>query len=114
MTPTPPPVASPAFESADIKTVRLALQHAFSVVNKDQNFVDDKRYDAALLSLDRLSARQAAFEAMRLRSKIMEIISETENNTVAPSMFYPSSEGQWRGAAYKILALAEAELQGKK
>lgn len=62
--PTPPPVASLAFENADIETVLHALKWMRIYEEANVVFGDDV-VGKAENALTQLSARQAAFEAMR-------------------------------------------------
>lgn len=91
------PVASPAFESADIKTVLRALKWMRIYEEANAVFGDDV-VGKAEAALTRLSARQAAFEAMR---EALEWYAE-DTTTV--------DDGEMAKAA---LALAEAEMKGE-
>lgn len=102
---TPPPVASPAFESADIKTIREFLSNpswgTYRYMEGTEIYSDR---DKALEALTRISARQAAFEVMR---EALKRISED------PCIGCDASDidNTCVNIAEEALALAEAELK---
>lgn len=123
--PTPPPVASPAFESADIKTVREALEGAMQSDNESlypgMSESTIENYEP-IKAITRLSARQAAFEAMRL--SLIHILDDAGYIFDYDPSDKPLVSGiKTDGGAFchfhaeeaiKALALADAEMKGEK
>lgn len=124
------PVASPAFESADIKTVLRALKWMRIYEEANAVFGDDV-VGKAEAALTRLSARQAAFDTAWYHDELSKchheldkkevalkavvaalraVMGALDNIPVSANEIYPD---EWE-MAEKALALADAEMKGER
>lgn len=113
--PTPPPVASPAFED-DVKTVRLALMMAQGATNYSVQTQMYLRLENGLKALDRLSGRQAAFVAVREALNELHEAVTAYNNQQGNKMSDNPDHASYRlrKKVEDAIALAEAEMKGEK